>query len=131
MPRTQRRGPLRKVVSEASIPYDRFVAGGGLTRGNVHYELLACGHVQRPLSGIYGEEFAASRRCRKCHEHLPPDVDMPRRCATYDEAILAIRGVLVGSPPPPEESVEAADKRSDRNRNTRIRRRKGCFGGNY
>lgn len=67
-PTTIRKGPLRKVVSEAAVTYE--IAGYEVTRLR---EVLECGHVNRIPTDRYGEYTAERRRCRKCRDGLPPD----------------------------------------------------------
>jgi len=60
-----RQGPLRKIVGYSpNLQYPRLFD-----------EVLECGHTQRPVTDIYGETVAYRRRCRKCKEGKPVDLD--------------------------------------------------------
>jgi hypothetical protein len=57
-----RKGPLRKVVGQVNRPW-KLEDGREI---DSWYEVLECGHEQRPVSDIYGETYAYRRRCRQC-----------------------------------------------------------------
>src|SRR5262245_51688977 len=56
-----RRGPLRKVVG-----YQNETKWTGEKAIALMYEILECGHHQRPVRDLYGETQAARRRCQQC-----------------------------------------------------------------
>lgn len=57
--RKPERRPLRKIVGYAHEE----IGGSGVF---VLYEVLECGHQQRPREDFIGEVPAARRRCKKC-----------------------------------------------------------------
>jgi len=54
-------GPLRKIVRCEM----RAVTQSGV---ELLFEILECGHAQRPINDIYGETVAVRRRCRECRK---------------------------------------------------------------
>jgi hypothetical protein len=61
--------PLRKFVGYIDNP-------NLLPNYHMPVELLECGHWIHKRQDIFGESHATRRRCRKCHEGAPVDVDM-------------------------------------------------------
>lgn len=64
-----RTGPLRAIVS---VEY----------RGDVPYETLSCGHVQRAKHDLAGPTNAIRRRCRKCKKVDPAVPSVPEARTT-------------------------------------------------
>lgn len=51
-----KKGPLRKIVGRRHVV------------GDLWYEILECGHEQRPVRDLMGETNAVRRRCARCRK---------------------------------------------------------------
>lgn len=64
-------GTLRKIVREFTT-YDKGVDGAKYPH---HWEELECGHILPPKKDIYGTTNAYRRRCWKCRDNKPVDIN--------------------------------------------------------
>jgi hypothetical protein len=66
----KRKWPLRRVVGSG-----RFAVYGHAPAIKVYREVLECGHLIRPAHDMIGETEHERRRCGKCFDGKPQDVD--------------------------------------------------------
>ncbi len=70
------RFPLRRVVSETHQELVAMADSGPFAHDiTVPAVLLECGHLVRPARDMVGGRHPARRRCRKCAEGRPRDVE--------------------------------------------------------
>lgn len=61
-------GPAKKIVNSGVGINPEFPL--------VLFELLECGHLQRPVEDMIGRTNAARRRCKKCRRGTPLDITL-------------------------------------------------------
>jgi len=71
-----KKGPLKKILARAVFPPGFPHSHDLETTCKIPYEVLECGHIQLPVSDIYGETNAYRRRCRACQRKDLPHVDV-------------------------------------------------------
>lgn len=73
--------PLRKVLDDA---YPKKVESRFGPDFLITMTLVECGHLLSAASDFIGRRFPARRRCRKCAEGKPPDVELATAADTAD-----------------------------------------------
>lgn len=78
MPRTQVKGPLKRIIGYVGMPMD----GAPYLMTS---ELLECGHAQRERQDMFGAtNFVSKRRCRGCHTGSPVLPELAALVAAWD-----------------------------------------------
>jgi len=67
-------GPLRRVTQRTALPVP------GFSR-DLPRDVLECGHTHPPKQDLYGETFPTRRRCWKCRDGVPGDLEDPAPAA--------------------------------------------------